>query len=201
MGGRGLRSLCLATPGGVWTCRRSSCKPSTHTHLLPLIPSLIHPLITQKARSQNFMADPAVIEAVSRGNPVVFMDISIATRPAGRIKMELFRDVAPKTVENFRQFCTGEYRESGLPMGYKGSPFHRVIKDFMIQVVFHLLFYPCPLIYSDTHIHSLHNMYSFIYKFDTLFIQSSIYYLIIYFVHSITAGDFMKVDDTHLKPL
>ncbi|GAB5035769.1 peptidyl-prolyl cis-trans isomerase [Nannochloropsis oceanica] len=79
------------------------------------------------------MADPAVLEAVSRGNPVVFMDISIATRPAGRIKMELFRDVAPKTVENFRQFCTGEYRESGLPIGYKGSPFHRVIKDFMIQ--------------------------------------------------------------------
>lgn len=28
-------------------------------------------------------------------------------RPAGRIKMELFKDVVPKTVENFRQFCTG----------------------------------------------------------------------------------------------
>ncbi len=30
-----------------------------------------------------------------------------ADRPAGRIKMELFKDVCPKTVENFRQFCTG----------------------------------------------------------------------------------------------
>jgi len=30
-----------------------------------------------------------------------------ADRPAGRIKMELFKDMCPKTVENFRQFCTG----------------------------------------------------------------------------------------------
>lgn len=33
-------------------------------------------------------------------------------RPAGRIKMELFKDVAPKTVENFRQFCTGGLRKT-----------------------------------------------------------------------------------------
>ena len=43
-------------------------------------------------------------------NPIVFFDITIGTIPAGRIKMELFSDIAPKTAENFRQFCTGEYR-------------------------------------------------------------------------------------------
>jgi hypothetical protein len=36
-------------------------------------------------------------------NPVVFFDVSIGGLPAGRIKMELFKDLVPKTVENFRQ--------------------------------------------------------------------------------------------------
>lgn len=47
--------------------------------------------------------------------------------------LELFADVVPMTSENFRQFCTGEYRKDGVPLGYKGANFHRVIKDFMIQ--------------------------------------------------------------------
>ncbi|XP_065770993.1 peptidyl-prolyl cis-trans isomerase H isoform X1 [Muntiacus reevesi] len=92
-------------------------------------------------------------------NPVVFFDVSIggqvrSWQPAcpmpkgtctrsgrqilppqevGRMKIELFADVVPKTAENFRQFCTGEFRKDGVPIGYKGSTFHRVIKDFMIQ--------------------------------------------------------------------
>lgn len=37
-------------------------------------------------------------------------DVNIGGMPAGRIKMELFADVCPKTAENFRQLCTGEYR-------------------------------------------------------------------------------------------
>ena len=45
----------------------------------------------------------------------------------------LFLDVCPKTAENFRQFCTGEHKRNGIPQGYKGATFHRVIKDFMIQ--------------------------------------------------------------------
>mgnify|MGYP004620535093 CR=1 FL=1 len=35
-------------------------------------------------------------------NPVVFFDVTIGNIPAGRIKMELFADIAPKTAENFR---------------------------------------------------------------------------------------------------
>ncbi|WOL03870.1 peptidyl-prolyl cis-trans isomerase CYP22 [Canna indica] len=66
-------------------------------------------------------------------NPIVFFDVTIGSIPAGRIKMELFADITPKTAENFRQFCTGEYRKAGLPIGFKGCQFHRVIKDFMIQ--------------------------------------------------------------------
>jgi peptidyl-prolyl isomerase H (cyclophilin H) len=66
-------------------------------------------------------------------NPIVFMDIQIGTQPAGRIKFELFANVTPKTAENFRQLCTGEYKQNDKPVGYKGTKFHRVIKDFMCQ--------------------------------------------------------------------
>lgn len=66
-------------------------------------------------------------------NPVVFLDISIGTRAIGRIKIELFADVVPKTAENFRQLCTGEFKSGGVPLGYKGAPFHRVIREFMLQ--------------------------------------------------------------------
>ncbi|KAI9009156.1 cyclophilin-like domain-containing protein [Hyaloraphidium curvatum] len=65
--------------------------------------------------------------------PVVFFDITIGGEKAGRIKMELFSDTVPKTAENFRQLCTGEFKRNGVPQGYKGATFHRVIKDFMCQ--------------------------------------------------------------------
>ncbi|KAI9479454.1 Peptidyl-prolyl cis-trans isomerase-like 1 [Coemansia sp. RSA 989] len=66
-------------------------------------------------------------------NPIVFFDITIGGKDAGRIKMELFADVVPKTAENFRQLCTGEYRVNGKPQGYKDCMFHRVIPNFMAQ--------------------------------------------------------------------
>jgi len=37
----------------------------------------------------------------------------------------VFADVVPKTAENFRQLCTGEYRKDGIPQGFKGATFHR----------------------------------------------------------------------------
>jgi peptidyl-prolyl isomerase H (cyclophilin H) len=47
--------------------------------------------------------------------------------------MELWMDICPKTAENFRQLCTGEYVRTGVPQGYKECKFHRVEKDFIIQ--------------------------------------------------------------------
>ena len=37
-----------------------------------------------------------VADAVKRGNPVVFFDVNIGGRQAGRIKMELFKNVVPR---------------------------------------------------------------------------------------------------------
>ena len=40
--------------------------------------------------------------------PSVFFEIYIGNAPAGKIVMELYNDIVPKTVENFRALCTGE---------------------------------------------------------------------------------------------
>jgi len=77
-----------------------------------------------------------LIATMLASNPRVFFDVEIDRKPVGRIIFELFADVAPKTAENFRSLCTGEKglgRATGKPLHYKGCPFHRIIKGFMIQ--------------------------------------------------------------------
>ena len=54
-------------------------------------------------------------------NPVV----TITMESGDVIKIELYPEIAPNTVNNFIALCNSGY--------YNGIIFHRVIKDFMIQ--------------------------------------------------------------------
>ncbi|KAJ5246952.1 peptidyl-prolyl cis-trans isomerase H [Penicillium chermesinum] len=78
------------------------------------------------------MTEPAASESA---NPVVFFDITLGGEALGRVKMELYANVTPRTAENFRQFCTGESKTpKGKPQGYKeASSTGSYVKDFMIQ--------------------------------------------------------------------
>ena len=53
-------------------------------------------------------------------NPQVELDTT-----AGKIRLELYPDAAPKTVENFLAYVKGKQ--------YDGTQFHRIIDGFMIQ--------------------------------------------------------------------
>ena len=55
----------------------------------------------------------------------VFFDIGSDDNYYGKIIIELFTDVVPKTSKNFRVLCQKKK--------YYNSPFHRIIQNFMIQ--------------------------------------------------------------------
>ena len=63
---------------------------------------------------------PRALPAQKAANPVVVMETNVGT-----ITIELFKDQAPKTVENFLAYANAGF--------YGGTIFHRVIKDLMIQ--------------------------------------------------------------------
>eukprot|EP00930_Biecheleria_cincta_P084657 TRINITY_DN74108_c0_g1_i1.p1 TRINITY_DN74108_c0_g1~~TRINITY_DN74108_c0_g1_i1.p1 ORF type:complete len:303 (-),score=53.75 TRINITY_DN74108_c0_g1_i1:79-966(-) len=92
----------------------------------------------RKARQE----EKAALEA-QKGlpNPVVYLDVEVCGQASfasgkgqvvasGRLEIELFADVVPRTAENFRCLCTGE---KGRKLHFKESAFHRIIPDFMAQ--------------------------------------------------------------------
>jgi len=60
---------------------------------------------------------------------MVYFDIKIGDEDAGRIWIGIFGKTVPKTAKNFIELA----KKTEVGEGYKGSEFHRVIKDFMLQ--------------------------------------------------------------------
>ena len=81
------------------------------------------------------MFSVAEADPLAKVTEKVYFDVDIAGEAAGRITFGLFGDVVPKTAKNFATLCDGSAGtgNSGKPLHYKGSSFHRIIPGFMAQ--------------------------------------------------------------------
>jgi len=73
---------------------------------------------------------------MGKGNVRVYLDISIGNRTGGRVVIELFSDVTPRTAENFRALCTGEFgqgRTTKKRLCYEGCSIFRSVKGSFLQ--------------------------------------------------------------------
>ncbi|KAL9905339.1 cyclophilin 40 isoform 2-T2 [Glossina fuscipes fuscipes] len=78
--------------------------------------------------------DQKLLAPINKSNPIVFFDINIGREYAGRMVIELRKDVVPKTAENFRCLCTGEngIGTMGRPLHYKGVCFHKIMRVYVV---------------------------------------------------------------------
>jgi cyclophilin family peptidyl-prolyl cis-trans isomerase len=91
------------------------------------IVSEVQKMEKETQETEQMLNDTASIEAAE--TPVMeekkMGDIAVLETSMGTMKIKLFADKAPKTVQNFKDLISKGY--------YDGTIFHRVIKNFMIQ--------------------------------------------------------------------
>ncbi|KAK3393256.1 cyclophilin-like domain-containing protein [Podospora didyma] len=117
-------------------------RPSSLIHNLPITPfsSTCSPSVQSTIRissrafsasSINMAPNTKAFFDVAWEGPVLGPDgrpTREVKEQTGRINFTLYDDAVPKTARNFKELCTGQ---NGF--GYKGSSFHRIIPEFMLQ--------------------------------------------------------------------
>ena len=82
-----------------------------------------------------FSASGLAADTLATVTDKVFFDIAVDGAEPQRVTFGLYGDVVPKTTKNFATLCDGSagMGNSGKPLHFKGSKFHRVIPQFMAQ--------------------------------------------------------------------
>ncbi|KAI3364270.1 hypothetical protein L3Q82_011075 [Scortum barcoo] len=103
--------------------------------------SKIHLEIVGLLKDSKFHVAKSIAEGLKQKFPDAFLDPKI--QPLLEFdwhtylcnKRRLFSDVCPKTSKNFEALCTGErgLSQSGFPLCFKGSVFHRVVPNGWVQ--------------------------------------------------------------------
>jgi peptidyl-prolyl cis-trans isomerase B (cyclophilin B) len=112
--------VTLAGFRGTFLSYQTLKKPIALTCLLALVVSLMN------ARAEDApKKDAPKVEEKKEDKKASAKEVVVIKTTAGEMVAELWPDVAPKTVANFKKLANSGF--------YDGTAFHRVIKGFMIQ--------------------------------------------------------------------
>lgn len=114
-----MRTLLQSFPTVIKSAFNTVNKIFLVMHLIPIVMVIWSCTQNEPTQSENEQTKPIQAETKG-GNPMVIMSTSL-----GDIKMELYQDKAPITVQNFLSYVNDGF--------FDGTIFHRVIPNFMVQ--------------------------------------------------------------------
>lgn len=117
--------MILSLMAGLTACSGGSSSSAASSTASAAASSAGTPAVSQASQDSRVRPSDGKKIGYQLEKPENGEEIAVLTTSMGVIKLRLFPDAAPKTVENFKGLIQKGY--------YNGLTFHRVIKDFMIQ--------------------------------------------------------------------